>query len=77
MRRDVTKLIERDKAPPHRSELDEAVFGKRSQAGLAKTSREPKSQQQRIDLQSILHEKQSLVQEIWNGIADEMFSKKT
>ena len=69
--------MERDCAPPHLSELDEAVFGKRSQKGLAKISWKPNTQPSRNDLQSILHENQSLVQKIWKGIADEKFPKET
>ena len=45
--------------------------------GLAKYFGNPKPKQSRIDLQSILHENQSLVQPTWNGIADEMFPKET
>jgi hypothetical protein len=77
MRRAETKLMGRDCEPPHLSELDEAVFGKRSQVGLAKTSQEPKTCQPRTDLQSILHEKQSPVQEIWNGRSDKKDVKET
>jgi len=72
MRREVCEQKETECAPPHLSELDEAVFGKRSQGGVAKITGEAKSWQYRVAIPCILHENQSLVQENWHGIADKM-----